>query len=127
MMKLLDFLEQDQTAKRNCVHQIQRTWNNHKEEYIAQLNGNCIIINNEAPKYNEKRETFLRVLRLGRGFSKEIVFEKIAEYWMSIHGASSENPKTWSTALKRMVAWDAMGEMMRFLQHAKLSVSNVTA
>merc|ERR1712127_804923 len=129
MIKLMEFLDNDYTAKLNCVHTILHSWNTFlkKEEYVAQLNGNCIIINNDPPRYDKGRETHTRTVRLGRSLTREIVYEKIAEYFMEIHGAESENPSTWSTALKRMVAWDAMGEMIGFLPHAKLSVSNMTA
>lgn len=129
MLKLLEFLDNNHTAKLNCVHKILHSWNTflNKEEYVAQLNGNCIIINNDPPRFDSKRETHTKTVRLGKTLTRELVYEKIAEYYMEIHGAVSEHPSTWNTALKRMVAWDAMGEMLRFLPHAKLSVSNMTA
>ena len=120
MMKLFDFFEEDVMAKRNCFWMIKHTWNPHKEEYVAQLNGNCVIINNQPPVLRTERETFMKEYNLGRSFKKETVYEKISEYFYRIHGGDCENPKTWTNALRRMLAWDAMGEMMRFLPHAKL-------
>jgi hypothetical protein len=122
MIKLLEFLDNNHTAKLNCVHTILHTWNTflNKEEFVAQLNGNCIIINNDPPRYDTQRETHTRTVRLGKTLTREKVYEQIAEYFMEVHGGVSENPGTWNMALKRMEAWDAMGEMLRFLPHAKL-------
>ena len=89
--------------------------------YTAQLNGYCIIVNNDPPRYKAKRETYFKVVNLGKSFTKELAEARIAEYLLAAHGGVQGDPKTWPTSYRRMLAWDAMGELQRFLPNARLS------